>query len=97
MGGLELAKAELLPPFLHVRGLVIDKDCRHSDHPITREATAVGVRVASWCRWVPAFAGMTSGDCPCPPVFPAKAGTQARRLGTGTTCAAMRDAGRRLA
>ena len=42
------------------------------------------------CRWVPAFAGMTDGYCPTPPVFPAKAGIQERYLGMGITSAAMR-------
>ena len=91
------AEAELLPLFLHLRGLVIDAAFRDSDHPITREAAAVGVRVANPCRWVPAFAGMTSCYCPTPPVFPAKAGIQGRRLGAGTTCTAMRAPVRRLA
>ena len=37
------------------------------------------------CRWVPAFAGMTNGYCPTPPVFPAKAGIEGRLLGSAVT------------
>ena len=57
---MKAAKAELLLPLLHARGSVIDGHFRRSDHPITENAAAVGVRVANWCHWVPAFAGMTS-------------------------------------